>query len=95
MPIGQGETSIGRYVASAINALKNVNGLDYEITPMGTILAASRLETILEAVKAAHEAIIAKGILRIETTLRIDERRDKPRTMSDKVEAVRIYMQQH
>ena len=94
-PIGQGETSVGRYVAAAINAIKNVKGLDYEITPMGTVLAANNLETILDAVKAAHQAMIAKGVLRIATNLRIDERRDKPRTMNDKVESVKKYMEQH
>ena len=94
-PIGHGETSVGRYVAEAINVIKNVKGLDYDITPMGTILGANDLETILEAVKVAHKAMIAKGALRIESTLRIDDRRDKPRTMKDKVEAVKRYMEQH
>ena len=94
VPIGQVETSVGRYVAAAIAATKGVKGLKYQITPMGTVMEADRLETILEAVKVAHEALVAKGILRVESTLRIDDRRDKPRTMKEKVEAVKSYMKQ-
>ncbi len=93
-PIGHGETSIGRYVAAAVIALNGVKGLKCETTPMGTVMEADNLETILEAVKVAHEALIAKGILRVESTLRIDDRRDKPRTMKDKVDAVKKYMNQ-
>ena len=92
IPIGHGETSVGCYVAEAINAVKKVKGLDYEVTPMGTVLEASNLETVFEAVKAAHEAIIAKGVLRVASTLRIDDRRDRPRTMKDKVKAIKKYM---
>ncbi|MEM2107782.1 MAG: thiamine-binding protein [Candidatus Bathyarchaeia archaeon] len=53
------------------------------------------METILEAVKAAHEALYTEGILRIESILRVDDRRDKFRTMKDKVEAVKRYMRQY
>ena len=91
-PIGHGETSVGRYVAEAINAVTKVKGLNCEVTPMGTVLEASSLETMFEAVKAAHEAMFAKGILRVVSNLRIDDRRDKPRTMKDKVNAVKKYM---
>jgi len=92
IPIGQAGSSVGCYVAVAVNALKNVKGLDFEVTPMGTILAAKDLETIFEAVRQAHEAIIATGVKRVSSTLRIDDRRDKARTMNDKVTAVQKYM---
>ena len=92
IPVGQAGSSVSRYVAAAINALKNVKGLDFEVTPMGTILAAKNLDTIFEAVRQAHEAIIATGVKRVESTLRIDDRRDKPSTMDDKVKAVKKYM---
>ena len=94
IPVGHGETSVGRYVAEALNAVKKVKGLSFEVTPMGTVLEASSLETIFEAVKAAHEAVIAKGVLRVESNLRIDDRRDKSRTIKDKVKAVERHMKQ-
>ena len=94
VPLGLNETSVGRYVATAVKEFENVKGLDFEVTAMGTILGAEDLDTIFEAVKQAHEAVMAKGIKRVESTLRIDDRRDKPRTMDDKVKAVRAYIKQ-
>jgi uncharacterized protein (TIGR00106 family) len=91
-PVGIKSTSMGSYVAAAVAAMKKVKGLSYEITPMGTVLEADSLETIFEAVKVAHEALTVKGILRVESTLIIDDRRDKPRTMKDKVNSVKKHM---
>ena len=93
-PVGIKSTSMGSYVAAAIAAMNEVKGLNCEITPMGTVMEADSLEPIFEAVKAAHEAIVAKGILRVESTLIIDDRRDKPRTMKDKVNTIKKYMKQ-
>ena len=86
VPVG---TSVSLYVAAAVKAFRDVEGLDFEVTPMGTVLAAENLNTIFEAVKRAHEAVVALGAKRVASTLRIDDRRDKPRTTRDKVEAVR------
>ena len=94
VPVGTGETSVGRYVATAISGFKNMKGLDFEVTPMGTVLAANNLDTIFEAVRQAHKAVMAKGVKRVVSTLRIDDRRDKARTMDDKVKAVEQYMKE-
>lgn len=91
-PIGLKTTSVSRYVAAAVKAVKAVKDIRCLVTPMGTVLEAERLDTILEAVKAAHGAVFKLGVNRIETTLRIDDRRDKPRTMEDKVDAVERYL---
>jgi uncharacterized protein (TIGR00106 family) len=93
-PVGIESTSMGSYVADAVSAMNEVKGLTCEITPMGTVLEADKLETIFEAAKAAHEALAVKGILRMESTLIIDDRRDKPRTMKDKVNSVKKHMKQ-
>jgi uncharacterized protein (TIGR00106 family) len=93
-PVGTKSTSIGNYVAAAIKSIDKVKGLSYEITPMGTTMEADNLEPILEAVKAAHEALTAKGVLRIESTLIIDDRKDKSRTMKDKVDSVKKHMKE-
>ncbi len=93
-PVGIKTASMGSYVAAAIKAMNEVKGLRCEITSMGTVMEASSLETIFEAVKAAHETLMVKGILRVESTLIIDDRRDKPRTMKDKVSSVKKHMKQ-
>ncbi len=89
MPVGTGETSLSRYVAAAVKAFRSVEGLDFEVTPMGTVLAAEGLDAIFEAVGRAHEAVAELGAKRVASTLRIDDRRDKRRTMQDKVKAVK------
>ena len=91
-PVGQKSTSIGSYVATAITAMNGIEDLKCEVTPMGTVIEADSLETIFEAVKAAHEALVSNGIQRVESTLLIDDRRDKPRTMKDKVYSVCAYL---
>lgn len=92
IPLGIESTSMGSYVAAALIAIDEVKGLSYELTPMGTIMEADNLEPILTAVKAAHEALTAKGIDRVESTLIIDDRRDKPRTMKAKVDSVKKHL---
>lgn len=89
IPIGEGQTSEGRYVSTAVKAFKNIKGLEYKVTPMGTTLAANDLDTIFAAVRRAHEDVMASGVKRVESTLRIDDRRDKPRTMDDKIKSIK------
>jgi len=92
IPVGHGNTSVGKYVGEAVKAISKIKDIRYEITAMGTTLEAERLDTILEAVKQAHEAVLKLNVQRIESTLRIDDRRDKPRTMEDKIQAVKSHM---
>jgi len=94
VPVGINSTSMGSYVAVAVAAINEIEGLKCEITPMGTVMEADGLVPIFEAIKAAHEALTVKGVLRVESMLMIDDRRDKPRTMKDKVDSVKNYMKQ-
>ncbi|HZY46289.1 MAG TPA: MTH1187 family thiamine-binding protein [Candidatus Bathyarchaeia archaeon] len=86
-PIGKG-VSVSPFVKRAIQAISKIKDLKYEVTPMATILEAEKIQTILRAVEAAHSAVRAMGAKRISSTLRIDERLDKPRTMNDKTSSV-------
>jgi uncharacterized protein (TIGR00106 family) len=54
---------------------------------MGTVLEGERA-AVIAAVEAMNEAIFAAGALRVGTTLKIDERRDKPSSMQHKVDVV-------
>ncbi len=87
-PIGTG-TSVGRYVKRAIQAISKIDGLEYQVTPMATILEARDIHSILKAVEASHSALRSMGARRISSILRIDERLDKPRKMKDKLESVK------
>jgi len=75
-------------VAAAVEALKKLN-VRYEISGMGTLLEAEDLDELMEAVKAAHEAVLQAGSDRVYTTLKIDDRRDADRGLRDKVESVK------
>jgi len=87
-PIGTG-TSVCRYVRRALQAISKIERLEYQVTPMATILEAQEVHTILKAVEASHVALRSMGARRISSILRIDERLDKPRRMKDKTESVR------
>jgi len=85
-PLGTASTSVGDYVANCLKILEEM-GLPYEITPMNTIFEGS-LEQIWEAAARIHEIPFQMGCQRVVTSIRIDDRRDKPATMRSKVEAV-------
>lgn len=82
-PIGSG-TSVGRYVKAAVRAMSKISGLTFDVTPMSSVLEAESIGTILEAVQVSHRALRLMGAKRISSSLRIDERLDKRRVMSDK-----------
>jgi len=82
-PIGVG-TSVGKYVKGAVQTLSKIPGLTFDVTPMSSVLEAENIGTILEAVEASHRALRSMGAKRISSSLRIDERLDKRRKMSDK-----------
>ena len=87
-PIGMG-TSVGRYVKTAVRAMSGIPGLTVDVTPMSSVLEAESIGTILEAVEVSHRALRSMGAKRISSSLRIDERLDKRRTMSDKVRGLK------
>ena len=86
VPYGTGTTSLSGYVAEVEKKLKEFD-LKTMLTPMGTILEGD-LDVVLQAVRAAHEIPFNQGALRVGTSLRIDERRDKDITMESKVRSV-------
>lgn len=84
--LGEG-SSIGRFVRVAVDALKK-SGLKTISGPNGTSIEAVSIDEILDAVRAAHMAVVDMGAKRVVTTLKIDDRRDKPATMETKLRAV-------
>jgi len=87
VPIGTGTTSLSRYIADCVGVLENEKGLNYQLTPMGTIVEGP-LEIIFKVVKLMHEIPFKKGALRVVTTIKIDDRRDKKATMQKKIRSV-------
>lgn len=96
IPIGTETPSVSSYVADIQRILKNyeVQGkIRYQLTPMNTLIEGE-LPVLFEVVQAIHEAPFNKGIQRVATNIRIDDRRDVKRKMEDKVNRVNELLNQ-
>jgi len=78
------EGSMAEYVADAVEALEAFD-VSYETTPMGTIVEAEDSRELFDAAHAAHEAVDAD---RVETFLKIDDKRTVDQSAAEKVDAV-------
>lgn len=87
MPLGTGGSSLSQYVADCLGVLKKHGSVKYQLTPMGTIIEGP-MDRVLDAVKDMHEVPFEKGVKRVVTTIKIDDRRDKQASMSGKVDSV-------
>jgi len=88
VPLGTGTTSLSPYVAACEKELREHRGdLHYELTAMGTIIEGD-LEQILQLVRRLHEVPFKSGALRVSTTIKIDDRRDKAGSIEQKVKSV-------
>lgn len=87
VPLGTGGTSLSRYVAACHQVLQEETEIEYQLTPMGTILEGE-LEVIFEVVKKLHQVPFDAGALRVSTSLKIDDRRDQQASMEQKVRSV-------
>lgn len=78
------DESMAPAVADAIAALEDF-AVEYETTPIGTILEADDAATLFAAAQAAHEAVDAD---RVGTTLKLDDKRTSNEPGASKVAAV-------
>lgn len=78
------EGSMAEDVAAAVAALDDFD-VAYETNPMGTVIEADDVGTLLEAVEAAHRAVDAD---RVSTFLKIDDKRTSDVPAREKVEGV-------
>ncbi|MFW5964257.1 MAG: MTH1187 family thiamine-binding protein [Natronomonas sp.] len=78
------EDSMSGEVANAVAALDDFE-VSYETNPMGTVIEADDIDTLLAAVGAAHKAVDAD---RVSTFLKIDDKRTRDQRAREKVDAV-------
>jgi uncharacterized protein (TIGR00106 family) len=86
VPLGTGTVSVSEYVAGAVEELQKT-GLSYRLTPMGTIIEGD-IDAVLSAIRKMHETPFSKGVQRVYTTIKLDDRRDRPVQMGEKVQSV-------
>lgn len=88
VPVGTGTPSVSSFVAGAVKILQKEPGIKYELTAMATIIEGE-LPKLLEVAQKMHRSAFDAGAKRVVTTIRIDERRDKPLTIQGKIKAVK------
>jgi len=88
VPVGTGSPSVSSYVAEAVKLLQKEPGVKYELTAMMTIVEGD-VGRLLEIAQKMHNTAFAAGAKRVVTSIRIDDRRDKPVTIKSKVKSVK------
>ena len=78
------EESMSGEVAKAVAALDDFD-VSYETNPMGTVIETDDVDTLLDAVAAAHKAVDGD---RVSTFIKIDDKRARDQQASEKVAAV-------
>ena len=86
VPIGTSDTSLSAYVADCLRILRKEK-VHYELSSMGTNIEGD-LKVLFDIALKMHQVPFKKGALRVLTTLKIDDRRDKKGTLSGKKRAV-------
>lgn len=87
VPLGTGSTSASAYVAKCHEVLAGAEGIKYMLTPMSTVIEGG-LDVVLGVVSRLHEVPFEEGVMRVMTTVMIDDRRDRDLTMEGKMASV-------
>ena len=85
-PVGK-SVSLSKYVKIAINTLNDEN-IKFQTNAMATVIETADLETLFRVVKKAHNSVLASGVDRVITELKIDDRKDKNVTIESKIKSV-------
>ena len=88
LALGRQELSASEYIAEIQRRLRKQNRVRFQMHAMGTSLEGTT-EDILAVVGELHAVPFEQGVQRVYTVLKLDERRDKPQTLEDKVASVR------
>lgn len=94
IPVGTEGPSVSKYIAEIqmkLESFKTRRQNWLSINPMNTLIEGD-LKDLFEVVQAIHELPFNKGIDRVCTNLRIDDRRDKSRKMNDKLKSVQKHI---
>ena len=85
--LGRSDPSASKYIAAVQRRLAAQDRVKYRMHAMGTSLEGETAD-ILALVGELHAVPFGEGIPRVYTVLKLDERRDRPQTLDDKVASV-------
>lgn len=92
-PIGTSTTSASFYIAKAIEAIKDYDGIRYEVNSMGTILESTSIDKIYDTAKEMMEVIHNLGVKRVEVIIKVDSRLDKNQKLEEKMESIKKHLE--
>jgi len=84
MPVGAG-VSLSPFVAECLRIVRD-SGLKHQLTPMGTVLEGDG-DKVVATIMACHSQVLRMSD-RVVTSIKIDDRRDRPADMERKVRSV-------
>ncbi|MGK9043635.1 MTH1187 family thiamine-binding protein [Mammaliicoccus vitulinus] len=94
IPVGTEGPSVSEYIADIqliLEKHKESGKIDFQLTPMNTLIEGD-LKDLFEVIQEIHESPFNKGLDRVCTNIRIDDRRDKSRKMNEKLESVNKHL---
>ena len=87
-PLGTGTTSASKYVAGAQKVLAGQDKVKYMLNPMGTVMEGN-IDEIFALVRKIQEDVFDKGVDRVYSIIKVDDRRDKVASMEQKLASVK------
>jgi len=84
-PTDKGE-SVSKYVSKIIDMIDN-SGVNYQLTPMGTIVETDTMDEALNIIKKSHE-VLKPFSNRIYATITFDIRKSGKNRMKDKIHSI-------
>ena len=86
-PTDKGE-SVGAYVSQVVAMIRD-SGMNYQLTPMGTIVETEELGQATELVNRAYEILDQAGCSRVYASLKLDIRKGRSGRLEAKVDSIR------
>jgi uncharacterized protein (TIGR00106 family) len=87
VPLGTGKPSVSAHVAEIFKRLQKQKGVEFELNAMGTIVTG-KTEVLLSLAADLHRIPFRRGVQRVYTVIKLDDRRDKKQRPVDKVDSV-------
>ncbi|KAI1180043.1 hypothetical protein F4777DRAFT_574325 [Nemania sp. FL0916] len=84
--VGTGSASVAEEVAEVQRLLK-ASGLTYTMHSAGTTVEGS-WDNVMKVIGQAHSVVHARGVVRVQSSMRVGTRTDKKQTAEDKVKRV-------
>ena len=85
-PTDKGE-SVSAYVSQVIETIRS-SGVDYRLTPMGTIIETATMPEALGIIEKAYSVLEALDCNRVFSSLKLDIRKGKNNRLAGKIRSV-------